>query len=321
MPRNSRYGLGVALAAAGLAGLLGSAAPTEAAYPEQTVTIIVPYSPGGSTDTQVRLIAEVLEEQLGQNIIIKNTTGAGGAIGMAEAASAEPDGYTLGIYNTNAEVLQATGSAEFQSADLVPVALFGEGYLTVAAKGDSQFESLQDVKEAAATNPGEISVAMGRGTLAQFVAVLLEERLGEDLALVNVGSGAQKKAAVLGGHEDTLIEPAASLVDLHDAGELRILALFAPERSDDLPDVPTAKEQGVDLVAAQALGLFAPEGTPEEAVRVLADAVKAVEDDPEVFGRLQELGLEWNYKAGEDYRRYMQDLRELVFSVKESAGY
>lgn len=309
------------LAAAGFAGLSAGSAPAQTAYPEAAITIIVPYSPGGSTDTQVRLIAQVLEEELGQSIIIKNTTGAGGAIGMAEAAASEADGYTLGIYNTNTEVLQATGNAEFQSEDLVPVALFGEGYLTVAAKGDGDLASLQDVKDAAAAKPGEISVAMGRGSLAQFVAVLLEERLGEDLELVNVGGGAQKKAAVLGGHEDTLIEPAASLVELHDAGELKILALFAPERSAELPDVPTAKEQGVDLVAAQALGLFAPPGTPDDRVQIVADAVKAVENDQEVFNRLKALGLEWNYKAGDDYRQYMQDLRELVFSVKEKAGY
>jgi len=321
MRKLSRRVLAATLAAAGIAALMAGGAPAQAAYPEQPVTIIVPYSPGGSTDTQVRLIAEVLEDELGQSIVIRNTTGAGGAIGMAEAADAEPDGYTLGIYNTNTEVLQATGNAEFRSEDLVPVALFGQGYLTVAARGDGAFKSLRDVKEAAAASPGEVSVAMGRGSLAQFVAVLLEERLGEDLALVNVGSGAQKKAAVLGGHEDTLIEPAASLVDLHEAGELRILALFAPERSEELPDVPTAKEQGVDLVAAQALGLFAPPGTPADRVQVLAAAVKAVEDNPEVFNRLKELGLEWNYRAGDDYRQYMQDLRELVFSVKEKAGY
>lgn len=295
--------------------------PAVAAFPEKPVTIIIPYSPGGSTDNQVRMIAAVMEKKLGEQIIIKNTTGAGGSVGMAEAARAAPDGYTLGVYNTNTEVLQATGNAEFSSMDFVPVALFGKGYLTVTAKGDGPYQSIADFKAAAAKTPGSLSVAMGRGSLAQFTAVLFEDRLGEKLKLVNVGGGAKKKAAVLGGHEDVLIEPAASLFDMHKGGKLKILALFAPERLDSLPDVPTAQEQGVDLVAAQALGLFAPKGTPADRVKVLADAVKGVESDAETAGRLKSLGMVWDYKTGEDFRAYMNELRELVFSVKEKAGY
>ncbi len=300
---------------------VGTVPAIATAFPDRTITIIIPYSPGGSTDTTVRLIAQVLEKELGQNILIKNTTGAAGAIGMSEAFRSKPDGYTLGIYNTNTEIVQATGNAEFNSADMTPVALFGDSYLTVTARGDGPYRNLADLKDAALAKPDTVSVAMGRGTLAQFGAVLLAERMGAPLKIVNVGGGAKKKAAVLGGHEDTLIEPAASLVDLHKAKKLRILAIFAPTRVDYLPDVPTAKEQGVDLVASQVLGLFAPKGTPADRVKVIADAVAKTPQYKDVFERLGNLGLVWNFKSDKDFRAFMNSNREMVFSVKEKAGF
>ena len=316
MKRSIQLILAAATVAVGIAPMTAIAA-----YPERPVTVIIPYKPGGSTDTTLRLIAQVLEKELGQKILLKNTSGAAGATGMAEAFRSKPDGYTLGTYNTNTEIVQATGNAEFDSEDMVPVALFGDGYLTVTAKGDGPYMNLADVKKAALAKPNTVSVAMGRGTLAQFGAVLLAERLGAPLKIVNVGNGAKKKAAVLGGHEDTLLEPAASLVDLHNAKKLRILAIFAPNRVDFLPNVPTAKEQGVDLVASQVLGLFAPKGTPADRVKVIADAVSKVPEHKEIYARLMKFGLVWNFKAGDDFRAFMRENKKMMFSVKEKAGF
>lgn len=299
----------------------GLASPAAAEYPEQPVRIIVPYSPGGSTDAVFRIVAESLERELGQRVVIVNVQGAGGGIGMLEAVQAEPDGYTLGVYNTNSEILQAVGSAEFTTEQMQPVALLGDTILAVTVRGDSSYETIGDFREAAQANPGELSVAMGHGNLAHFVAVLFAEGLEGDVRLVNVGSGAEKKAAVLGGHLTAMIEPTTTVIGEHREGELRILAVFHDERLENLPDVPTAQEFGIDVTLPQTLGVFVPQGTPEDRVQILADAIGRIADDEEAMERLERLDLVWNYMPPAEFEAYRQEIREAVFSVKEKAGF
>ena len=308
------------VATMGLAAAMSFAAPAHAEFPEKPVTVIVPYSPGGSTDVLVRLTAKHLEPILGQPIVIKNIDGAGGALGMLETTQAKPDGYTLGMYLTNTEVAMATGVAAFGSGDLKPVALIGDMYLTITGKGDGPYQSLADLKSAAQEQPGEVGVAMGQGMLAHFAAAMVEEALEEDLKLVNVGGGAQKKAAVMGGHVETMAEPTPGVLAQHNAGELKMIAVLAPERLPFLPDVPTAREQGFDIVSIQTNGFFAPAGTPDERVQVIADAVKQLEDDEAYQQRLEEQNLVWNYKGPEEFAAYMEELHAAIQQTAESMG-
>ena len=268
-----------------------------------------------------RIVAETLERELGQSVVIVNVQGAGGGIGMLEAVQAEPDGYTLGVYNTNSEILQAVGSAEFTTEQMQPVALLGDTILAVTVRGDSPYETIDDFREAANANPGDLSVAMGHGNLAHFVSVLFAEGLEADVQLVNVGSGAEKKAAVLGGHLTSMIEPTTSVIGEHREGELRILAVFHDERLESLSDVPTAREFGIDVTLPQTLGVFVPQGTPEDRVQILTDAIARIADDAEAMERLERLDLVWDYMSPEEFKAYRQEIRDSVFSVKEKAGF
>lgn len=295
-------------------------APAAAQYPEKPVTVIVPYSPGGSTDVLVRLTAKHLEPILGQSMVIKNIDGAGGAIGMLEATRARPDGYTLGMYLTNTEVAMATGVAAFQSDQMKPVALLGDMYLTITGKGDGPYQTLSDMKAAAQARPGEIGVAMGQGMLAHFAAAMVEDALGEDLKLVNVGGGAQKKAAVMGGHVDTMAEPTPGVLAQHESGDLKMIAVLAPERLPFLPDVPTAREQGFDIVSIQTNGFFAPAGTPDDRIQVIADAIAQLGDDEEYQRRMRELNLVWNFKGPEEFGAYMEELHQSIQATAERMG-
>lgn len=297
---------------AGLMIVLGLSSASIADYPEKPIKIIVPYSPGGTTDVLVRLTAKYLEEAIGQTIIVVNIKGAGGAVGMLEAARAKPDGYTIGIYLTNTEVAMATGVAAFSPEDIVPTALMGDLYLTITGKGDTPLATLGDLKKAASEKPGEIGIAMGQGTLAHFAAVQLEDAIGEDLHLVNVGGGAQKKAAVLGGHVDTLMEPTPGVLAQHNAGELKIISVLAPERLPFLPDVPTAREQGFDVVSIQTMGLFVPKGTPEDRIEKISVALEKLGAIEAYQKRLKEINLIWNYKSTEELAEYVDDLRATI---------
>lgn len=297
------------------AGVLAGSAMAE--FPEKPVTIIVPYAPGGATDVLVRITAMYLEPILGQTVIIKNISGAGGSLGMFEATQARADGYTLGMYLTNTEIAMATGTAAFTSSQIVPVALLGEMYLTVASKSGGNYETLADLKAAAESKPGEISIGMGQGTLANFAAGMVESAMGVDFKLVNVGGGAKKKAAVLGGHVDTMVEPTLGVQGAYKGGDLNILAVLAPDRVKSLPEVPTAREQGFDIVSVQANGFFVPKGTPAEVIKIIADAVEKLSYNEEYQKRLQDLSFVWRFEGPEAFGAYMNDLSVKINEVAQ----
>ena len=159
------------------------------------------------------------------------------------------------------------------------------------------------------------------GATAQFVAAMLEDGLGVDLKLVNAGDGAQKKAAVLGGHVEALIDPTSSLVAMHKAGQLRILAVLAPERLEFLPDVPTAKEQGVNVIASQTFALMGPKGIPQEAIDKIAAATQKTLQNPECKKKLLNLNLIINYKTGRALQEHVNETHEKIAAVAKKLGY
>ena len=293
----------------------------QAVYPEKPIKIIVPYPPGGTTDIVYRITAKHLEPIIGAPFVIVNIKGAGGSVGMLAAMRAKPDGYTVGTYQTNTEVAQAVGVAAYTDDDFVPVALMGEINLTVTAKGGSPIKSLKDMQEAARQRPGKVGIAMGIGSLAHFAAAAVEDALGVDLKLVNSGGGAKKKAAVLGGHVETLAEPIAGVLAPHRQGQLRVIAVLGPKRFAGLSDIPTAKEQGFNLFASQAKGWYMPAGTPRDRVEIFARAVKKLENDAEYQRKIKALGVRWDYKTGDDFQKYIDQTEDWVFDIAKKLGY
>lgn len=299
-----------------------TAAPAALAeYPEKPVKIILPYPPGGSTDVFIRTVAQYLEPELGQPIVIVNMTGAGGAVGMLEAMNSRPDGYTVGMYLTNTEVAQAVGVAAFTNDDFDPACHVGDIFLTVTAKGDGPYQTLDDYRQAAEAKPGEVGIAMGVGSLAQFAAGMLADEMGVELKQVNAGAGAEKKAAVLGGHVDALIEPTPGVIGPHKDGQLRILAVFSPERLSFAPDLPTGREQGVDLVLSQANGFFFPNGTPAEAVDTFCGALESLGDNAEFQAKMDQVNLIWNFMQGEEYEQFVDQTHEEIMAIGKKLGY
>ncbi|NRA19108.1 MAG: tripartite tricarboxylate transporter substrate binding protein [Oceanospirillaceae bacterium] len=301
-------------------GMLATNAQAE--YPEdKTVRIIIPFGPGGTTDVVFRTILPYLEKTLGQTAIIVNIKGAGGAVGTQAAIDAKPDGYTIGTLQTNTLIAQAVGLGSYANADYVPAVSIGFMPLTLAVKGDSPYKNLSDYQAAAKKAPGEIGLSMGVGTLAHFVAIKTEQALGVDLKLINAGGGAKKKASVLGGHSAGMIDPPPGVLGLHRSGDLRVLAVFGPDRLSSMPDVPTATEQGVDLNAFQMKGFFLPKGTPAAVIDTLASAVCALGDNQEMRKKLDELSVIWRCESGDKLMQWVGEERANVNAIAKSLGY
>ncbi len=284
---------------------VGVGAAQAADYPNKPIKLIIPYKPGGGSDAIMRPTAMALEKQLGEKIVIVNIAGAGGAVGWSQAAKAKPDGYTLTQLTNAMMVKEATKSANVGIKEFAPIANIGFVALTVSAKGDGPYKNLKDYYAAAKAKPGEVGLAMGIGTPAQFVAAQVEKAMNVDLKLVNAGGGADKMTAVLGGHVDALIEPISGVAAQHASGQLRILAVLSDERLSFLPDVPTAKEQGFDVTAGLFYGFGAPKDMPKEKIDVLAGALKALESDVAYQDQLKKINFDWHFLAADAFATHI----------------
>ncbi len=287
-------GIGLAMTLALGTAAMGGA--VEAAYPDHALRLIVPYLPGGSSDVVCRILAQHLEKELGQTVAIVNVDGGGGAVGWQQVMMARPDGYTITMYTDGMPVMEVTGAVSFTHKDFAPVAMWGTMDLTVFAKAGGELKGLADLKAAAEKRPGEVTLAMGYGTPSQFVAQIVEDAIGADLNLVNVGSGAKKKAAVLGGHVDAGIEPVPGLTSDIKSGQFTVLAVLGTEPPIGLPEIRTAKDQGFDAVAYNTYGVIAPKGTPADRVARLSAALAEVAKDPAFIEANEKVSFRVHYE-------------------------
>lgn len=308
---------------AGLAAAMALGATVAAAedYPSKTIRFVVPYSPGGASDVSSRIVAKHLADELGQEIVIVNVNGAGGAVGWNQVRAAKPDGYTITMWADPMAVQEATGASNLSSEEFAPISQFGRMYLTVFTLGDKgDYPDLEALRQAAAKEPGKISLAMGRGTPAQFAAARFEKALGEDLNLVNVGGGAEKKAAVMGGHVSAGIEPMPGIIGPHQSGQLTVVAVLSDDRIDGF-DAPTANEQGAALTAFNTYGLIAPKGTPQERIEVLDDAMAALQQDDAFKQELAKVYVDFVYEDSEAWGKTMEQIREATLELGKELGF
>lgn len=304
--------------------LLGSTllalAPIAAqAFPDGPITIIVPYNPGGSSDTVTRILVEGLAGAFDEPVVIRNVNGAGGALGWRELRDADPDGHTFALWVDSLAVMEVTAAADLVSTDFMPACQFGEVPLTLFANPNGP-ASLAELQERSDARPGAVGIGMGYGTPAQFAAALIRNSLTDTLQLVNIGGGANKIAAVLGGHIASAVEPIPGVRAQHESGDLNIIAVFADERLDGL-DVPTAQEQGVDLSVYLSYGLIAPLGTPEDAVTAVCDAVAGLAENDEFQDRLAGVDVTWTYRPMDEWTARLAEINAETAEVGLGLGF
>ena len=308
-------------AAVAAVSVLSGATAAQAAFPERPVRLVVMYSPGGASDVVARILAQHMEAALGQSVVVQNVAGGGGAVGWQQAKDARPDGYTLTLFVDSLPVMEATKAIDFTQDDFEPIVVWGDMSLTVFTRADGPYQSLEDLKAAAAERPGQVGLAIGYGTPSQFVGKIVADSLGVDLNLVNVGGGAEKKTAVLGGHVDAGIEPIPGMAEPYRAGQFDILAVLAEERLESFPDIPTAREQGADAVAFNTYGLLAPKGTPEDRLEVIEQAVAKVAADPEFIEANRRVNFDVKFMPRDETRDYIERVRERMLGIGRSLGF
>lgn len=285
----------VIAAAAVLTGL--HAAPANAAFPEKPVRIIVPFAPGGGTDLVARSMTVVMGQELGQPVIIDNKPGAGTIIGTDTAAKSAPDGYTM-VMATVAHVVNPSIQPKLpysHETAFAPVILVGVSPNVLVVRANSPYKSVKDIIAAAKASPGKLSFAsQGAGTSAHLAGELFKNLTGTNLIHIPYRGAGPALTDLLGGQVDVMFATAAAVGAMIDKGQLRALAVTTATRSSSqvLSKVPTVAESGVPgYVADSWYGLFAPAGTPADAIEKLNSAAKKAVNTEAFRKKLEAEGL------------------------------
>ena len=274
--------------------LMGSAIAQS--YPSKPIRLVVPFTPGGVTDTSGRLIAEQLSKRLGQQVIVDNKPGASGNIGTQQVAAAEGDGYTLllgfdGTLVINPHVFPKTGFDTLK--DFAPIGKIGDAVLILVANSSFPAKNLKDLIALSKTQAGGLSYGTsGTGGTPHIAGELLRQRTGANLVHVPYKGGGQALTDVLGGNIPLVYTAIASAIPHVKSGKLLPIAVSSSKRASSLPDVATFIENGVsDFEASSWVALLAPAKTPRAIVTRLNTELNAVLNDPEVRERLNGMGI------------------------------
>ena len=249
----------------------------EGSYPRKPIKVVVPCGPGGDSDTFARIMQKAIRDQelLPEPLVILNVPGAGGTIGSRRVRDAAPDGYTIlnlheGIYTS-----KYSGRVSFGPEVFRPVAATASSNLVICVREDSSFESLADLLKEASEKPDSILFGMAQGTPTHFAGRRLEKAGGEaSFRMVASGGGAKRRNDLVGEHIDVTPFSLAEYMGFKDGG-VRAVAYLAPERHPDLPEVPTAREMGFEVVMPHVHYWWVPKGTPDKVVNKLADVLEA----------------------------------------------
>jgi tripartite-type tricarboxylate transporter receptor subunit TctC len=262
-------------------------------YPSRPVTLLVPFPPGGSTDTAARIIGERMRAPLGQTVVIENVGGAGGTIAVGRLARAAPDGYTIDIGQWDTHV----GSIIYPLAydlqkDFEPIGLMSVNPQLMIARKGFPADDLKGLVAYMKANPG-MATFVDQNAAAKVTGILMQQSTGTTVQFIPYRGAGPAMQAMLGGQVDLMVVQAAVTLPQARAGTVKILANLSPSRSPVVPGVPTSEESGIPgLYASGWFGLFAPKGTPKEIIARLNGAMVQALADPGLRARYTDLGLD-----------------------------
>jgi tripartite-type tricarboxylate transporter receptor subunit TctC len=314
------------LGAATIAAVVGlGLASAEAAYPERPITLIVPWAAGGGTDATGRILASMLEQELGVPVNVVNRTGGSGVVGHSAIATAEPDGYTLGVVTVEIAMMHWHGLTELTYESYTPVVLYNADPAGLQVRADSEWASAQDVLDAIEAAPGEHKASgTGQGGIWHLSLAGMLEEAGIDPGAApwvpSQGAAPGLQDLVAGG-VDIVTCSVAEAQALLDAGRVKSLAVMGEERIEAFPDVPTLKEAtGLNWTMAAWRGIAGPDGMPPEVVETLVPAFKKIHESQEFNDFMAQRGFGVVWGDQQQFAEYMAQSDKTMGEVMKGVG-
>lgn len=294
----------------------------QASWPSKPVRIVVPYAPGGITDTVARLAAPKIQEAIGQPVLIENKLGNGGALATEYVARSAPDGYTIlmgsAAPQTLNQYIQTLGYDGLK--DFVPITLINTNPLVLLVNPGVAAQNLRELIALARAQPGKLNFA-GAGGLTQFSGEIFKHMAGLDVVYIPYKGGAPATAAAVAGDAQITFANYSDALPQMRAGRLRALGITSSRRFAQSPEVPTIAEAGVPGYAVDSWnGLFAPAGTPPEIVSRIALAVQQGFKDPLLRKRMEDIGATPVGDSPEQFRAFVQAEQQKWGSFVKQTG-
>jgi len=287
----------------------GTSDSTSDAYPTHPIHVVVPYTAGGGSDNFARLIGTAIgdNELLQQPFVVLNQPGGSGTIGSRYVKDARPDGYRILCHHESIITAKLSGAVPFGPEAFQPIAQSGNIVLLVVVRKDAPYATIRDLLEAAKENPDTLRFGANRGSPAHFTAKKLEAEVpGASFNLVTAGGGQKRYVSILGGHLDAGIFSLAEYLSYRSEDgtpadkDIRPLVVLSDKRHPSLPDIPICVEDRIRVTSSNAYYWWAPKGTPEPVVNVLADAIERAMKDETVLKKLDEWSIGHEFLRGDE---------------------
>ncbi|MCG8643091.1 MAG: tripartite tricarboxylate transporter substrate binding protein [Desulfobacterales bacterium] len=294
---------------------------SHAGFPEKPIELMVIFSAGGPTDTEIRILSKYTEKILGKRIAIINVPGAGGIVGWNTMSTRPTDGYFLTCINLpHILTYPMVKKTKFDYKSFEPLVLASADPTVWAVRADSKYKTLDDVLEDAKKNPGKITVGTAGLYLAHHLAILqVEKEKGLKFSTIPFKGSAKSMAGLLGGQIMLISDTLASMLRLGE--KVRVLAVGADERVALAPDLPTFKELGVtSYIPSSDRGVAAPTGADPEAVKILTDAFQKAAHLPEYQEEMKKAGYTLNIMTPETAKKAFVERKESLKKLLESLG-
>jgi tripartite-type tricarboxylate transporter receptor subunit TctC len=294
------------------------------AYPARPIEFVIPFAPGGPTDTAIRLIQPALAGNLGVPVVLVNKAGGGGAIGMDFVAKARPDGYTLAAtVRSTLTILPATQpDVPYKISDFAAIGTYAVDSQVVIVKSGAPWKTLEELVEHARRNPGKLTYgSAGQGTNSFFTMELFKLAYGLDVGHVPFAGSGPVKNALLGGHVHVGAAALSPILSVIRSGDVTALVTSASRRHPAVPGVPTLTEKGQpDISLSTWAELWAPGKTPKPVVDRLAQALEKTMKDPAVVAAIDKAGLQVEHNDPAATLRLVEKENEVVRAAARKLG-
>ena len=314
--------MGLALGILVLGGLLVATAPAARAddYPSRSISVVVPYPPGGRTDLAARALTQYLKDELKVPLAVINKPGASGVLGANEVASAPPDGYTIGVFSTGFLTSLHTVPTPPNLRDYDLVAMFNFDPAVIAVQTDGPFKSLRQLVDFGRSHPETLRVGINAGSSAHIFAVAFMDAAQINAIYVPFRGGSERTASLAGGNIDVDFDIIAPMKPLMDADKITVLGVASDQRVPDYPNIPTMAEGGVPLSISSWHGVFVPHGTPAPVIAKLDAAIAAVCANPQFIAKMHDLLLGIRHLDTASFNEFFHQQDDLMLGLIKKLG-
>ena len=290
-------------------------------YPQKPITLIVPYPAGGRTDLLARIFAQSLSKHFAQPVVVTNKPGAGTVLGTMEVIKAEPDGYILGIFSNGLIASHYVLPDTIQLwKELEPVAMINFDPTVMVVSEKSGFKNLKELIAFAKKNPKKLNVGINQGTATSLYTVFFMKTAGIEVTYVPFKGGGEAKIAIAGGHLDAHFDAAYTYKPLVDSQKARFMGMASERRDLFFPDIPTFKEQGVDIAWGAWHGIFSPKKTSPEIIEILERGIEKTLAYKELKDMMNKNQLAIDYKNRQQFIRFLENEDRVYKEVASEMG-